>query len=354
MRKIAFIALAALALLGACKNELDVLAPYKESVAVYGLLNQDDTVNYVRVQRVFLGEGNALTMAQIGDSAYYKPGEVKVSLQRIKNGVPVSVTNPASSDMEIVLSEAYVQLEPGVFNTGQLLYKTNHPLYGDSQYRLLIHNNNTGADFSSKDINPVGSFADKLTYGQQQSMLTASYAFINIVPSYGGQVICKYGSPTGAGVCGLKLRFYYTEYSSGSPAEAKSVDIDLGVQYTSGSGGGETIDLTYVGDAMMYSLAGAIGEGANIGYRTADSVRFYLNAAGSDLALHNEINSTSTLAQDKPIYTNINGGIGIFSSRREYYLRKRLSAQCIDRLASDPITCKLRFHGSAGSLLPCQ
>lgn len=354
MQKVALIAIVALAFLDSCKNELEVLAPYKESVAVYGLLNQDDTANYVRVQRVFLGEGNALTMAQIGDSAYYKPGEVKVSLQRIKNGVPVSVTNPASSAMEIVLSEAYVQLEPGVFNTDQLIFKTNHPLYSDSQYRLLIHNNNTGADFSSKNISPIGSFADRLTYGQQQSVLTASYAFINIVPSYGGTVICKYGSPANSGVCGLMLRFFYTEYPLSAAAQVKSVDVDLGIQYTSGSGGGEMIDLSYVGDGLMHELAGAIGVDPGVSHRTADSVRFYLNAAGPDLALHNEINSTSTLAQEKPIYTNINGGIGIFSTRREYYLRKRLSAQCIDRLASDPITCKLRFFGSAGSILPCQ
>jgi hypothetical protein len=354
MRKIGVIAVLAFAFLSGCHDKLEILAPYRESVSVYGMLDQDDTAQYIRVQRVFLGEGNALVMAQNPDSAYYKPGELKVSLQRIKNGVPVSVDVPATSAMEIVLSETYVQLEPGVFSTNQLIYKTKHPIYEDSQYRLVIHNNKTGADFSSKNVSLVGDFSSKLTYGQQQSVLTLSYAFINIVPSFGGTVVCKYGSPANSGVCGLKCRFYYTEYPLSSAAEAKSVDIDLGYSYTSSSGGGETVDLTYSGDAMLLALTSAIGENANVGHRTADSVRYYLNGAGTDLAIYNEVASTSTLSQDKPVYTNINGGIGIFSSRRDYYIRKRLSAQCVDRIASDKISCGLRFYGSAGGFLPCQ
>jgi hypothetical protein len=60
-----------------CHNKLEVLAPYKESVSVYGLLNQDDTVNYIRIGRVYLGEGNAVQMAAVQDSVWFKPGELK-------------------------------------------------------------------------------------------------------------------------------------------------------------------------------------------------------------------------------------------------------------------------------------
>jgi len=337
-----------------CHNKLEILAPYKESVAVYGLLNQDDTANYVRVQRVFLGEGNALLMAQNPDSVYYKPGELKVSLQRIKNGVPVSVDNPSSSVMEIVLTEDYITTDTGVFNNNQLIYKTKHALYDDSQYKLLIYNNRTKAEFSSKTISLVGDFSSKLTYGQQQSVLTPSYAFINIVPSFGGTVVCKYGSPANTGVCGLKLRFYYTEYPISGSSFATYEDFELSTQYTNSSGGNEEIDLSYTGDGMLSSITTQVGIDGNVQHRTADSIRFYMNAAGPDLALYNQVNTTTTLSQDKPYYTNINGGVGIFSARRQYYIRKRISAQALDRIASDNISCPLRFYGSAGGFLPCQ
>ena len=337
-----------------CHNDLEILAPYKESVAVYGLLNQDDTAQYIRIQRVFLGEGNAFTMAQNPDSAYFKPNELKVSLKRYKGGVQVSVDVPATTNMEIVLSETYITTDVGIFNSNQLLYKTNHAIYDDSQYKLVIHSNKTGNDFSANNISLVGDFSTKLTYGQQQSVLTQSYSFINIVPSFGGTVICKYGSPANTGVCGLKLRFYYTEYYFSVVPQAKYVDIDLGTQYTTQSNGNEEINLSYSGDGMINNIGYAIAVDPNVEHRTADSIHFLLNGAGPDLSLYNQVSTTTTLSQDKPYFTNINGGVGIFSGRREYSLRKRLAAQSIDRIASDQATCGLRFYGSAGSILPCQ
>lgn len=354
MFKKALFALLFVSVFISCHNKLEILAPYKESVAVYGLLNQDDSVNYVRVQRVFLGEGNALVMAQNPDSCYYKPGDIKVSLQRIINGNVVSVDNPASSAMEIVLTETMVTTQTGVFNPNQLLFRTNHALYEDSKYKLLIHNNKTGADFSSGLVSLLGSYANQLTFGQQQSVITPSYAFVNIVPSYGGTVVCKFGSAQNSGVCGLGLRFYYTEYPNTGPVTSKYVDIDLGIQYPVTSNAGEEIDRSFMGDGMINSLKDAIGINTNMNHRTADSIHFILNGAGPDLALYNQVAGTTTLSQEKPSYTNIQGGVGIFSARRGYTVRKRLSAQCVDRLASDHITCGLRFFGAGGTILPCQ
>ncbi|HRD40673.1 MAG TPA: hypothetical protein PLC65_18735, partial [Bacteroidia bacterium] len=54
-----------------CKNELNILAPYKESISVYAVLNPQETRNYVRVNRIFLGEGNSFQMAQVNDSINY-------------------------------------------------------------------------------------------------------------------------------------------------------------------------------------------------------------------------------------------------------------------------------------------
>src|ERR1035437_2806405 len=172
-KKVVFIVFISLLLLR-CSNKLEILAPYKESVAVYGLLNQNDTAQYIRVQRVFLGEGNAMSMAQNPDSCYYKPGDLKVTLQRIKNGSQISVDNPATSVMEIVLTEAYIQTQAGVFNSNQLLYKTKHALYDDSQYKLAIHSNKTGKDFSSSNVGLIGDFSTTtcLAYGQEGSVLT--------------------------------------------------------------------------------------------------------------------------------------------------------------------------------------
>ncbi len=87
-------------LFGGCSNKLNLLAPYKESISVYGLLQQSDTnyTNYIRVERVFLGAGNAYTMAQNQDSVYFAAGELTVSLQRwnLYTGAQVSIDSSRS------------------------------------------------------------------------------------------------------------------------------------------------------------------------------------------------------------------------------------------------------------------
>jgi hypothetical protein len=130
--------------------------------------------------------------------------------------------------------------------------------------------------------------------------------------------------------------------------------MELGTQYTYNAAGNEEIDLSYTGDAMLAGFATSIGISSSIQHRTADSIRFILNAGGSDLGLYNQVSSTTTLSQEKPYYTNIVGGMGVFSSRRDFVIRKRISAQALDRIASASVTCPLRFYGSAGSFLPCQ
>ena len=55
-----------------CKNELNINAPYKEVPSVYAVLNPQDPIQMIRINKVFLGEGNANEMAQISDSINYR------------------------------------------------------------------------------------------------------------------------------------------------------------------------------------------------------------------------------------------------------------------------------------------
>ncbi|MGZ3865181.1 MAG: hypothetical protein ACXVC6_04055 [Bacteroidia bacterium] len=345
-----------------CSNKLDILAPYKEGVAVYGLINQNDTVQYIRVQRIFLGEGNSLVMAQNQDSCYFKPGEITVKLLRFLNGNQVSVDQPATANKEIILTEAYVPLQSGTFNTNQLIYKTTHKLYdslgvaGGCQYRLVIHNNKSGKEFTSSDIGLIGNFRTGLIYAPSPDNSILVYTppsvptpQVYLVPD-NGSVNCLYRAPVNASVCGLYVRFHYTEYSSSSSVGvAKYVDINEGIQYCAAPDGTEKIDLSFSGDAMIASLVSAIPDNGGIDHRTADSLHFILNAGGYDVSLYNQVNSSTSLSQSKPTYSNINGGVGIFSARKDYYLLKKIQNDSKDRLSSDPKTCFLHFYDHSGN-----
>jgi hypothetical protein len=75
MKKLALLLLSACFLLTSCDNDLDVLEEYTEIPVIYGLINPASTTFEIRVQKAFLGAGNALLMAQETDSTYYNPSD---------------------------------------------------------------------------------------------------------------------------------------------------------------------------------------------------------------------------------------------------------------------------------------
>src|SRR5688500_8608899 len=79
--------------LWSCKNDIEVAAPWKETIVVYGLLDPAATVNYIRIQKAYLDpEGNAFQFAGINDSIYPKNLVVKLIVR--KNGGTIDTLFP--------------------------------------------------------------------------------------------------------------------------------------------------------------------------------------------------------------------------------------------------------------------
>src|SRR5688572_3067377 len=74
------VVLLAVFLLPSCKDKLELNAPYKEIPSVYAVLNVQDKLHMIRINKVFLGEGDANLMAQVADSINYPAGELDVRL----------------------------------------------------------------------------------------------------------------------------------------------------------------------------------------------------------------------------------------------------------------------------------
>src|SRR5437868_1291641 len=106
-----------LVLFYSCSTDFSVTAPYKETMVIYGLLNSSpvDTLQYIRISKAFLGEGNALIMAQQKDSINY--GDVlDVKLQQILNGHAIRTVS--------LRRDTTVEKDNGLFNNPyQVLYK---------------------------------------------------------------------------------------------------------------------------------------------------------------------------------------------------------------------------------------
>src|SRR5687768_6827809 len=118
-----------------CKNDLELTAPYKEIPTIYAVLNPQDPVQTIRINKVFLGEGDANVMAKVHDSVNYGPGELTVTLDRFLNGAQ----SDASPNLRTIrFTESVINTAEGAFHTSQRVYMTDKPLFTFGEYRLTV------------------------------------------------------------------------------------------------------------------------------------------------------------------------------------------------------------------------
>lgn len=83
--------------------------------------------------------------------------------------------------------------------------------------------------------------------------------------------------------------------------------------------------------------------------RSASHIEFIITAGSDDLATFLKVNEPSqTIAQDKPNYSNIQGGYGIFSSRSVSRLSKDLWPEFVDKIACNQYTNPYHFCNYLG------
>jgi len=344
-------------LFNSCKNELKILAPYKESISVYAILNPKETRQYVRINKIYLGEGNAFTMATINDSVNYKPGVLRVSLTHYDyTGTQVPTTIGNSTKMEIVLNDTVIQLSAGPFNQNQRLWFTDDKIYPTGDYRLKILNTATGKEFTSKTvmidsiiapgiIQPLGPPYYPVAY----SPSNPPYYYLDLTITNIRRNI-KFYSIKNARDYACIMRFHWVDYLNNADSVKRTVDYEFSRISSSNLDGGEELEFNYYsGDyfAYLHSKISQIPDppGLIVLKRKAITIEYIITAAAQDFADFIKISAPSTsIAQDKPTYSNIEGdAYGIFSCRSTYHAPKHLANATINYMATKKPLCDLLF-----------
>lgn len=357
---LAFVAL----LFNSCKNDLNILAPYKESVSVYGLLNAQEGRQYIRINKVFLGEGNAYQMAQIPDSVNYKSGELTVTLQRFVygNNSPQLTTVGNATRTAITLKDTLIHTQSGTFTTSQRLYYTDDKLHAYGDYRMTITNNHTGKVFTSKaamvdsTILPPGNFSQPLGlyyYPIAYNPNNPAWYYLDYSNPDVLRKIRFYSVP-GAREYQPVMRFHYLDSIVGGAVTHKYIDYKFYTVTSADLSGGELLEVSFFMAefyALLYNkLIDETNNNPNL-VRRAIKMDFIVTSIAQDFYDFLKISAPSTsVAQDKPAYTNIDGGgYGIFSSRSRFHVSKHLANSFIDYMATTKPSCSLRFVKSNGA-----
>lgn len=320
MKKLLLPVLTVLAILYliSCEENFDINAPYQDITVVYGLLDQGSDSIYIKINKAFLGQGNVLEMAQIEDSSIYVNG-----LQAtIEGWQGENMIQTYTLDTTMITDK-----DTGTFyNPYQLIYFTTYEPDQNLQYRLNILVNDKQVTASTYLVN---NFAIKKP--------SAGSQFVQFKPDTEGEVewtSAKYGRRYE-----VVIRIKFKELWLNSPDTIdRYIDWSLGTRKSVDIKGGDDMNIIFANNSFYTILESRVpysdpSEEAEVYQRFTNGVDFIISVAAEDLNTYMEVNEPSnSIVQDKPDYTNISNGIGLFSSRFRNIRSKKIHPETIENI----------------------
>lgn len=333
----------ALLFVSSCSTDLNVLADYKETMVVYGLLNQSDTAQYIKINKAFLGLGNALEFAQTYDSINYT-NQLTVQLEQWKNDNKTSTIT--------LTRDSSIAKPAGLFSSPkQILYKTKTALDQNSQYNLIVKNNATQ------------NVATASTVLVNDFLITRPFSATMIFSSPTNKFKLEWTSALNGKVYGVVIRFYYIEEDRLSGVKTPmSVDWNLGNKTSLTTAGGEVMSIDFLGEEFYRFLKSKIVVNPAVKRYLPTSgshLDIIFSVGGADLQTFISVSQPSTgIIQEKPQFTNIKNGYGVFSARYTKYFNANnnpnlLNAQSIDSLYGGQHTKNLFCNPNSLSIYFC-
>jgi hypothetical protein len=330
---------------------LDVTGDYQETMVVYGLLDQSQPKQYIKINKAFLSKGDALVFAKVKDSVQFV-NLLDVKLKRLSDGKEF-ILNPDNS----------IQKDEGAFFSGDqanAIYSFNSTgsdaLNPNSGYTLSITNTSNG-----NKVTATTSLISDFTITKPFSG-TNSSSFIFTPPNENTRLFIEWMSSKNARMYQLVVRLNYEDYTSTNGIKdtvEHHLDWVFPVHTTSNSNGGETMGNDFSRIEYLDYIGHHLTDYAELESRRAINIDLLIVAGGQELNTFIEVNKPSGgLVQEKPIYSNINNGYGLFSSR--YYkppfiltLVNSTPGKELDSLACGRFTKKLKFLNASKVLPGC-
>jgi|GEM_PF-1527572 len=351
MMKRTLLALGIVGLLTACDNDLKINADWKDVPVVYGLLNVEDTVHYIKLNKAFLGEQDMMVMAQDFYSLHYHPDTIGLRLveyQKIGNQFEVRSIIQMEPTEEIVKP-------PGDFHSDrQIIYKTSEEINMNRFYDAEVYRKSVNAVIAHCTI-PV-QMVKPINFSKPSQGIP-----LNMVPgSYPAKA--EWNTVSGGKLYEMKMLMRYVEQIKADLSDTvhKSIEWVFPIKQALNLLGGDEMVIIIDADQFLAFIAANIEENPNV-YRQVQGMQaaqvptgfaishscldFTLNVAGDELSTYLLLNeSSSSIVTDRPEYSNIENGIGIFSSRSQDYISGvRINNSTNYEIATHELTNHLNF-----------
>ena len=309
-----------LVVLNSCNEKIELIGDFVETAVVYGLLDQADSLHYIKINRAFIGPGNALEIAQIADSSYFT--NVDATISEYLNGnltrswlLRDTILDNKDPNGVFYAPEQkvyYFKTMPTGFN-GVIQTSTNPQMTSlnpQAIYKIDIVLNDGAFSVSGETelVRGITSAAATQNFNFKFANNPGEYTSTGITVSSTGNSF----------ILNTQLKITYDEWENNTYSE-KSFFWNLGeadVQPSSSK------IFTANGQTFYDLMKSNCSENLAITKRTFKGVTIKITGGAEELYNFIAVNKPSSgLAQSKPTYTNLtatNGKrvIGIFSSRQ--------------------------------------
>ena len=334
-----------------CNTEFSVNGNYQITPVVMGVLDHGDSVHIIKITKAYLGDGDNLVYAQIPDSNYFKTVEATV-VEFDEDGI--------ETGREWTLMDSTItNKDTGVFYAPeqQIYYFVEDELKENYEYELRATCYDSETQFHSIDArttmingfgiaSPAIFASDRINFNGATVNSDADYKTYNFTVT----------EALNASLYNYKYTFRWREYYldgteqdfalvrnnediiQESYTQANShTAIYRGLEFFRWLGG-----YTNTGGA---EVEGVISPDPDLERRVVLGIDIRISIAHHNLEQFMNVSKPQTgIAQAQPEFTNVNGGLGLFSSRHIFELIDyRLSKNSMKELCNGQYTGDLQF-----------
>ena len=312
-------------LMSSCSTDIELNAPYQKTPVIFGLLDAQQDTQWVRVNRTWLGVGNQFDVAMIADSSEYPAEDLTVEVTERIGGVTrewalVDTTIENKSDQGIFFGpeqQMWYFIPEGGLDT-------------DAEYDLDISIADEGDVSSTTNMiaERIGNISQPPPGVTNFKLGFASVGFQTTFPD----LTFKWSSTAGASRYDAKILIHVIErtwndeeHTDLLTEEERIIEWPIGTLNTQDDEGGDVLQKEVSGERFFTTLASQLQVDPFVTrvlgvwdeeVQIARVVDFELTVANDELSTYLEINSPVTgVIQERPEYTNINGGLGLFAAR---------------------------------------
>jgi hypothetical protein len=320
--------------LGSCETDIAVIAPKRDVTIIYGLLEANQFRHYIRINKAFVGEEAAAEMAMQNGINEYSDSEMAAQIIELE----ADELTPTGKTWPLIATKIYSKEEGDFNNDSNKVYYFDANLDVDKTYKIeclvniegeepktvtavtnLLGNKSADGGIEQIRLNKPRLSGNSSTNGGSDRT-NDEVAFVNNTDFAPGFEVAWTATDGGA-LYTSYFRLYYRDYDlNTNTVSLDSVTLSVGSKNFEGKQGQVTFPGVNTKD--YYSSLGRRVEDLdtavvrNIKRVVSDTLQFFLEIGNKELTTYIEVNQPTTgVVQERPEYTNVENGIGIFASR---------------------------------------